>query len=836
MAALTNDGAAVIAREVALGAEEGSVGIHPRRRAAPAEAAATEAALAEEYRIAETAERIRALGAARVALQLPDSLLGDAFALSGALRRTLHADPSAPPVQLFVMADTLFAPCCVDEITAQHVAADMVVKYGHSCLTRTARVPVHFVPGAAPPPSPLLGVWITMLRRRAALAGLSEVVLAGPPEAVGWMREAERRAGAECAPEDPPVRVCTPAAGAAQPAACVIVSGCDVFPSGQNPLEAAVAFVGSPRSPALTPLLLWAEYASVRGSPAFLEVCDPEAEEHRGGEGLPQAAEERRRGLRRRLREREFLLERIRHAEAVAIVVVSPAISKYAACVEHVKAILGAAGKQAVVHVGEPNVPMLANYEEADIICVIGCPQTSLLDARGYPKPVVLPVEVAVAVGEFHLFSEDPPHLRFEYYSLELGPVLHALRPRTAAAEGEAAAAPCRYTRDGEPFTGPVWSIEVIWDTRNCRPVPQTDMENLFTELRVALKFIFDRDNVYHWDHTVAPMSGIYCNNIVLSTKQEEQCAREGINYSRVGDKQGADDHGLRTHASSLSRAFLTGCRDPKRHVVAIISSDIDFLGTVQDLRAVPGLRVALVHQLNATDALTSKAGTKRILWDELLRNATPGIEIARPRPAFLSTYQVGQTLEGVVNTWNRDKAFGFIRTGCGPDLFFHRQYADDARACSLGAQVEFVVAASDRRLGDFMARPVRISTAVRDAVYPAVVTAAGATAAAASSLASRRRRWQLALRACNCWGVTEWAAYVGAAGVARRHLVDGAEQPRGHQGQVSGCCASWASAVPAAGAWRSPARRRSKPYQTHERRTRGGSPRHGVEDGDGWN
>lgn len=38
-------------------------------------------------------------------------------------------------VGLFVMADTTYGSCCVDEVGASHINADCVVHYGHTCLS-----------------------------------------------------------------------------------------------------------------------------------------------------------------------------------------------------------------------------------------------------------------------------------------------------------------------------------------------------------------------------------------------------------------------------------------------------------------------------------------------------------------------------------------------------------------------------------------------------------------------------------------------------------------------------------------------------------------------------
>jgi diphthamide biosynthesis protein 2 len=39
-------------------------------------------------------------------------------------------------VEVFILGDTSYGECCVDEVNAEHNAADVVVHYGRSCLSR----------------------------------------------------------------------------------------------------------------------------------------------------------------------------------------------------------------------------------------------------------------------------------------------------------------------------------------------------------------------------------------------------------------------------------------------------------------------------------------------------------------------------------------------------------------------------------------------------------------------------------------------------------------------------------------------------------------------------
>jgi diphthamide biosynthesis protein 2 len=129
-------------------------------------------------------KEVRDGGYKRVALQFPDVMLRDAPRVFEALEKELKSLPPAPPgyegnretgkeaeeglekeinvlsveaqgpengkkddrrIRLYILADTSYGSCCVDEIAAEHVDADVVVHYGRSCLSPTARLPVIYV-------------------------------------------------------------------------------------------------------------------------------------------------------------------------------------------------------------------------------------------------------------------------------------------------------------------------------------------------------------------------------------------------------------------------------------------------------------------------------------------------------------------------------------------------------------------------------------------------------------------------------------------------------------------------------------------------------------------
>lgn len=71
-------------------------------------------------------------------LQLPDCLLPDSFPIAIYLEEGLGQ-------KVYVLGDTSYGSCCIDEVTAQHVGADGIIHFGHACLSPTTRLPIYHV-------------------------------------------------------------------------------------------------------------------------------------------------------------------------------------------------------------------------------------------------------------------------------------------------------------------------------------------------------------------------------------------------------------------------------------------------------------------------------------------------------------------------------------------------------------------------------------------------------------------------------------------------------------------------------------------------------------------
>lgn len=63
-----------------------------------------------------------------------------ANAAHAATANITHASSSTsprPPLMFYILADTSYGSCCVDEVAAQHANCDIIVHYGFSCLSRS---------------------------------------------------------------------------------------------------------------------------------------------------------------------------------------------------------------------------------------------------------------------------------------------------------------------------------------------------------------------------------------------------------------------------------------------------------------------------------------------------------------------------------------------------------------------------------------------------------------------------------------------------------------------------------------------------------------------------
>lgn len=374
------------------------------------------------YEIDQTADYIHSHNFNRVALQFPDELLKDSVRVVRALRDKLQAlrkfdddggeslVEGRKDVGLYVMADTTYGSCCVDEVGAAHINADCVVHYGHTCLSPTSTLPAFFVFGKAPinvvdcaqkictfasscskPVMVLLGLEYThaMHDLREALANeavnlstssskldiscadiLSSVVAPtkGHMASKGQVEVVDNLSGSH-------------EAGDAEVHTSYSICGLTwSIPHGRRIEDYLVFWIGPDNSAFANVVLTFNACEIVRYDPA--EEC------------LITDVSQMTRILKRRY----YLVEKAKDANIVGIVVGTLGVAGYLHMIHQMKELVTKAGKKAyTIVVGRPNPAKLANFPECDVFVYVSCAQTTLLDSKEFLAPIITPFEAMLA-------------------------------------------------------------------------------------------------------------------------------------------------------------------------------------------------------------------------------------------------------------------------------------------------------------------------------------------------------------------------------------------------------------------------------------------------------
>ena len=391
----------------------------------------------------------------RVALQFPPELL----ALAPAELQSLGAALRPTPVRLFLVGDTSFSPCCVDEVAAAHYSAEAIVHYGHTCLTPTRALPAFHALG------PLVGS-VAAAACGAAILGQAEAAAASGELAV-LVWDAELTA---CLPEvlqavaqaggssssSSSSSAATPAAPLddevlswASPHPSLFLPSCRrvFWPTSAQPASAAVPHVcgmslaGLPQpAPPLRLLYLGGCPGQERllvgshgGCSGGVWRLDPATGACARSGGAPHA---------RLLASRYRLVGLLKAATSVGIVAGTLAVAGHAQLLAALRQALAASGKAVyVLLVGKVTPAKLANFHgTCDVFVLLACPQASLLgeeEARGHAVPVCTPHEALVALEELAVEAEREAEEQLGGEQLLQGASEQAQQPLSLGWDGE---------------------------------------------------------------------------------------------------------------------------------------------------------------------------------------------------------------------------------------------------------------------------------------------------------------------------------------------------------------------------------------------------------------
>jgi len=357
------------------------------------------------YEIRRTVDEIRTGSWKRVALQFPDQMLVDAPRVFQALarglksartegQRTSKKDDRGTAAgiegvteelketklvnrveadaeeKVFILADTSYGACCVDEVAAEHGDADVVVHYGRSCLSPTARLPVIYCFT-----KPLLDLDAVCEAFKTTYTNQQDeiILMADIPyceHLPGLHKRLERDGYANIF------------------VTSVVHDTTSPLPNRTVPLKVTedkdalqnykLFHLSEP--PASLLLTLSSRVGTIQIYPTNTD--------------RPYEA-----SSRLALRRRYALLTSLNTVPIFGILINTLSVANYMTILSHVKKLIAAAGKKSYTFVvGKVNAAKIANFSEVGGWVVIGCWESSLFDSKEFWKPVITPFELELVL------------------------------------------------------------------------------------------------------------------------------------------------------------------------------------------------------------------------------------------------------------------------------------------------------------------------------------------------------------------------------------------------------------------------------------------------------
>lgn len=360
------------------------------------------------YENARVAEFIHRHGFARIALQFPDELLKDSTRVVRSLREKLNL-LYVENVKFYVMADTTYGSCCVDEVGASHVNADCVIHYGHTCLSQTSTLPALFIFGKA---SISVSNCVTNLRNCGQRIGKPILVLYGLEYAHAIQEIKEElisdvprffgsTSGLEPLYADVRCSIVCPSETSKSENRLKLVVDSEASNGLVKGTSMAYCIGGLtwslPEGHKMDDyLIFWIGWDNPAFSNVVLQFNSCEIVRYDATEDcLVTDVSQQKKILNRRY----YLVEKAKDANIIGILVGTLGVAGYLNMIHRMKEMITQAGKKSYTFVmGRPNPAKLANFPECDVFVLVSCAQTALLDSKEFLAPVITPFEAMVAL------------------------------------------------------------------------------------------------------------------------------------------------------------------------------------------------------------------------------------------------------------------------------------------------------------------------------------------------------------------------------------------------------------------------------------------------------
>ncbi|KAI6127183.1 diphthamide biosynthesis protein [Pisolithus sp. B1] len=365
----------------------------------------------EFFEIERTAKEIRDGDYKRIALQFPDELLHESVPIYRLLKQRVNEGQ-----ELYVLADTSYGSCCVDEVAAQHVDADLMVHYGHACLSQTSRLPVIYVFGRKP-------INVDSCVKR-ILDVIASIVKSLPSVLIRHDVAYSYRAG-EIVKE-----LCNKTAATATRIMYHAVPT-KMEPSPTQPKSDSSPISGRHEG---SDVLRTEPGADLVGNDGIIIYIGDESltltnilVTHSSNKvysyNPTTNAVRLESGRTNKLLMRRFaVVQKARDADVFGILVGTLGVASYLSVITYLRNLLSHAKKKSyTISVGKLNPAKLANFMEIECFVLAACPENSLIESKDFFKPIITPHELKVALlpegtwlGRYvldfsHLLTENEP-------------------------------------------------------------------------------------------------------------------------------------------------------------------------------------------------------------------------------------------------------------------------------------------------------------------------------------------------------------------------------------------------------------------------------------------
>ncbi|KAF9530121.1 diphthamide biosynthesis protein [Crepidotus variabilis] len=323
------------------------------------------------FEIEKSAEEILKGDYKRIALQFPDELLHASIPIFQQLKRRIGHGR-----ELYVLADTSYGSCCVDEVAASHVDADAMVHYGHACMSQTSRLPVIYVFQKKPLE---VGDCVDNLRKvfEEQNMGSSCTHAILRYDVVYAHQAASIRKRLEEALSNITLLYYEMPFKAEPTSTSTKVSS----PPSLDANNATIFYVGA-ESLGLTNLL-------ITNTSSQVISYDPQANTARLESGQTN----------RLLMRRYAIVQKARDSDVFGILVGTLGVASYLPLIKHIRALLAKKKKKSyTISVGKLNPAKLANFLEIECFVLVACPENSLIDSKEFLRPIVTPYELELAL------------------------------------------------------------------------------------------------------------------------------------------------------------------------------------------------------------------------------------------------------------------------------------------------------------------------------------------------------------------------------------------------------------------------------------------------------